>query len=256
MKAVSVLRTLAESSEPLPLGRLASDLGLPKSSLHDVCSTLVESSLVEKDSDGRYQLGVLVVELARQHLSNMDLVGNFLKLCRTFDLNEAIVLSVLNGPDVVYVACVNADRPLAVRYQIGMRLPAAFTASGKAILATKNDDDVRALLGGGVSSLINPGTSKSADELVAELALIRERGYSIDDEETAIGMICFGAPIVQGRSEECHAAIAVSMVKSSVRPIPPEIPGDVRRLAASLSISLGAASGWRHQDAALTIPTD
>ena len=254
-KAVAVLRDLASSGEPVTLARLALDLNLPKSSLHDVCTTLVESGLVEKDGGGGYLLGPFVVELARQYLSSTDLVGNFLSLCRSLELNEAIVLSVLNGTDVVYVACVNADRPLAIRYQIGMRLPAAFTASGKAILATKSDAEVRSLLGVGIDSLVHPGTSKSTVDLLAELALIRERGYSIDDEETAVGMICLGAPVVQGRSEECHAAVAISMVKSSSRPIPREVPDEVRRIAAMLSTNLGAATGWRTGDTAASGPS-
>jgi len=243
-KAVEVLRTLASSDDPMPLSRLAAQLALPKSSLHNVCTSLVEAGLLEKDEAGRYSLGMFVVELARQRLGRMDVVGNFLKICGDLALNEAIVLSVLNGPDVVYVACVNADRPLGVRYQIGMRLPAAFTASGKAMLATRSDDMVRDLLGPAVDSLVHPGTRKSTDVLLDELHETRERQYSIDDEETAIGMICLGAPVFQGRVGDCCGAIAISMVKSAVYPLPTHIAAEVRHLAKRLSESLGYTGGW------------
>lgn len=244
-RAAAVLRLLADSDGPLPLSALASRLGLAKSSLHNLCSTLVEEGLLEKDGANRYSLGLYLVELARQRLAGMDLVSQFLKICHELDLNETIVLSVLRGPDVVYVACVNADRPLAVRYQIGMRLPAGLTASGKAILATYADAEVRSLVGARIENLVHPGTDKSVSTLLAELHEIRDRGYSVDDEETAAGMICYGAPIFDGRTGACCGAVAISCVKSAMFPVGAHVSDDIVRLANDISKSLGASAELR-----------
>jgi DNA-binding IclR family transcriptional regulator len=244
-KAALVLDALASSSEPLTFGQLALVVDLPRSSLHNICTTLVDTGFIDRNSDGRYEVGLRIVELARVRLANTDLVGSFMNVCReSSSLNETTVLSVLSGADVVYVAFINADHPLAVRYQIGMRLQACFTASGKAILATLPENRVRHLVGDSVESRLNPATRKSVSQLLEELALARERGFSVDDEETARGMACIGAPIFEGDEKEACGAIAISMVKALSKPFEPELMLEIQRLANMISRRLGAPESW------------
>jgi hypothetical protein len=117
-----------------------------------------------------------------------------------------------------------------------MQLPAAMTASGRAVLATRGDDEVRTILE-------SAGTAPAAVErCLAELASARRVGYAIDDEETTRGMLCFGAAIALGDGEPPRCAIAVSLVKAVAeeRPGYPAVYGDeVLRLARAISYQCG-----------------
>jgi DNA-binding IclR family transcriptional regulator len=242
-RAAAVLEALAGSREPLTFGELAARLQYARSSLHDVCSSLVDAGLVEKTRSGRYGIGLKVVELARRRLNSMEIVSVFQAVCRADGTSaETIVLSVPSGPDVIYVSFIDGHRPLAVKYEIGMRLPAAFTASGKAILATLPMERVRDMLPAQLENTHGIGGRKSLRSLLAELKLTRERGYSIDDEETATGMACIGAPIYMGHSDEAVGAVAISLVKSATDWFESANSDFIRRIAAEISIQLGADS--------------
>jgi DNA-binding IclR family transcriptional regulator len=215
--------------------------------LHDVCSSLVRTGLAEKSPEGRYSVGLKLVELSRQRLASMELVQAFQRVTRTQPQPvETIVLSVLSGLDVVYVSFINGGRPLAVRYEIGMRLPAAFTASGKAILATLPAPAVRDLVG---RRMLNPnacGSRKSIGALLIELDETRRRGVSIDDEETTRGMACIGVPIFAAGRPQAVGAVAVSLVKSATDWYDEHSSAYVRAVAAAVTHELGGdAASWR-----------
>lgn len=204
---------------------------------------LVDTGFVERGADGRFQIGLRIVELARARLASTELVGTFLDTCREIGgIQETLVLGVLSGTEVVYVAVINADRPLAVRYQIGMRLPASSTATGKAILSTLGDPAVKQLFTSSRSESGAGATGPDLDTLLADLEFTRERGYSIDDEETAKGMLCIGVPLFEDSERTARSAIAFSMVKASAKPFSTELTSNLTRLATTISRRLGAPS--------------
>ncbi|MFB9835749.1 IclR family transcriptional regulator [Actinoallomurus acaciae] len=225
-KAAQILDALGASDEPMGFTALAAVSGLPKSSLHNLCASLVATGLVDRLADGRYRLGLRLVELSQKRLADTDIVSQFNEVCEASAWlpDESIVLAVLDGLDSLYLARRLGRKPIAVRYQkVGMRLPAALTATGKSLLSLHDDGYVRKLYAGGsgLQSPFGPMVT-TADELIDELALVRSRGYAIDDGDTVPGMICFGAPIaVPGRKPsaddvESMGAVAFSVVKSTV----------------------------------------
>ncbi|MGH8771566.1 MAG: IclR family transcriptional regulator, partial [Burkholderiales bacterium] len=137
-RAVRLLDILAAAREPLTLAALTSLLQLPKSTTHSLCSTLVQAGLLTRFETGAYHLGSHVMDLAHAYLSRIDLTAEFVKVWDSMAMlpEETIILSVLDGTDVVYLACRNGSRPLGVTFRIGMRLPANCTATGKALLST------------------------------------------------------------------------------------------------------------------------
>lgn len=213
-RAAAVLTALGESEHPLSFSELSRSVALPRSSLHNLCGALVDAELVERSEDGRFQVGWRVVELARSRLRSMSLVRTFLDVVDSDKgIPETIVLSVLRGSDVVYVALVLGSQRVAVRYDVGMRLPAAFTASGKAILSTLDDADVRRLVGRVMDSDLVAAGPKTIEVLLSQLRETRDAGFAIDDEETAHGMICVGFPVYDRSGRHASGAVAVSAIK-------------------------------------------
>jgi DNA-binding IclR family transcriptional regulator len=141
-----------------------------------------------------------------------------------------VVLSVLSGGDSMYVAVRNSARPLGLAFNVGMRLPAHLSGSGKAMLAQMPVADVSRLLADKVGHRLTQKGPRTLETLFKELALSRRRGYSIDDGGVREGVYSFGAP-VYGASGDVAAAVAVCINKAL----------------------LGADRGARHRDAALAV---
>jgi len=216
-RAARMLEELSAAPAGLTLSELARAIGAPKSSCLAVCATLVEAGLLARTPSGAYRLGWKVVPLGRSYLAQSNLVTEFRRVDQELNLlpEDTIVLSLLDGRTVVYVGTRPGLRPVAMHYEIGLRLPAHCTASGKALLAALAGADLAARYADEVFDTLTPHSLTRMPDLTAELARTRQRGYAIDDEETALGMICVGAAIVSPGGRPA-GALSVSMVKATV----------------------------------------
>jgi IclR family transcriptional regulator, blcABC operon repressor len=200
-RALTLLERLAQQREPMSLARLAADLDLPKSSVHGLCKTLLRFGFLRRQDDGAFRIGPGVMPLAEAFVAGTGITQEFNALWSDAAPDETIILSVLNGTDVVYIAARHGQRPLGLAFNVGMTLPAHLAATGKAMLAFHTPAFVRGLFGAAVLPRMNARGPRYAAELLDELQLVRERGYSIDDEGVRAGVRCFGAPVfdVSGR---------------------------------------------------------
>lgn len=217
LKAARLLDEVAASREALGLGELAARLGLPKSSTLGLCTSLTVAGLLKRFDDGSYHLGTHLVDLAHAYLARTDLAKEFaqaLDAIGTFD-EEGAVLAVRDGTDVVYVACRNGSLPVGITYRIGMRLPVSCTATGKALIASLGDAEIRQLFRGARLPRLTTKSCRSITALLEEMRTVRRQGYATDNEETRDGMCCIGVPIVDPDGGPALAAVAVSMLKGS-----------------------------------------
>ncbi|HUG62631.1 MAG TPA: IclR family transcriptional regulator [Methylomirabilota bacterium] len=179
---------------------------------------------------------------ANAFLQNSDLTTEFVGLWDSLDIlrGETITLSVLEGAEVVYIACRNSTSPLGVTFRIGMRLPAPFTATGKAILSAMADEQVRAVMANRWPAPMTSNSVRSLDELLEELAQIRKNGYSLDNGQVQDGMWCFGTPVLNS-ANKVIAGVAVSMLANEIQHNQiGAISNNVRQVANMLSYRLGA----------------
>ena len=123
-RAIQILQALATAARPIKTGELASLLGLPKSSVHGVCSSLLTGGLIERTDSGEYVLGMRLLDFASARLAQYDLAQDFIRIWTRHPqfAQDAAVLSELNGIHVVYLACRNSVHPLGVTFRVGMRL--------------------------------------------------------------------------------------------------------------------------------------
>lgn len=217
LKAARLLDQIAASRDALTLGEIAARLELPKSSTLALCTSLAVSGLLKRYEDGTYHLGTRVVDLAHAYLVRTDVAKEFaqaLDALKVFD-EEGAVLAVRDGTDVVYMACRNGNLPVGVSYRIGMRLPASCTATGKALISTLGDSEVKALYRGKRLPQLTANSCTTVGALLDDLHAIRERGFAMDNEETRDGMCCIGVPIGEPLDGPAIAAVAVSMLKGT-----------------------------------------
>jgi len=244
VRAADLLETLAAGPPTATLASLSRRLALPRSSALAICNTLVHAGLMTRDRDG-YRLGPGVVALSRAYLTQTDLYTEFDRVARELAVlpEETLVLSVRDATDVVYIGRRIGNRPVGVSYQVGLRLPAHCTASGKALLSSLTSEEVRELYGPNARlKSLTPRTITSVSALIRDLGEVSARGYAVDDEETAPGMMCVGAPI-HDRTGRGAGAVAVSMVKAAMTGDALSIiAAEMRRLADRISMALGATA--------------
>jgi IclR family transcriptional regulator, blcABC operon repressor len=231
-RALTLLDRLARGREPMTLARLSSELALPKSSVHGLCTTLVSFGYLRRQADGSFLIGPRVMGLAEAFVAGTDVAQEFNALWGGSGIapEETVLLSVLSGNEALYVAVRNSARPLGLAFNVGMRLPAYLSGSGKAMLAQLPADEVRRRFTGQLSTRLTSKGPRDVESLLKELALTRRRGYSIDDEAVREGVYSFGAAVFDATGDAV-AAVAVCINKAQ----------------------LGSDRGARHRDAALDV---
>ncbi len=231
-RALSLLDRLAQQREPMSLAQLTSELALPKSSVHGLCNTLMSFGYLRRQPDGAFLIGPRVMTLAEAFVSGTDVAQEFSALWANAGAapEETVVLSVLSGTDALYVAVRNSARPLGLAFNVGMRLPAHLSGSGKAMLAFRAPDEVRRIFAADPFTRLTRKGPRDVEALLKELALTRKRGYSVDDETVREGVYSFGAPVFDATGQVV-AGVAVCINKAL----------------------LGADRGDKHRDAVLAV---
>ncbi|MEU5090231.1 IclR family transcriptional regulator [Streptomyces sp. NPDC021356] len=191
-RTVELLELLAARGDrPARLQELADALGAPRSSMYALLQTLVSRGWVRTDVTGSlYGIGIHALLTGTGYLDSDPRVG----LVRPYldeaseALGETIHLGRLDGRDVAYLATRESHEYLRTISRVGRRLPAHAGALGKALLAERADAD----LPDGPYEALTAHTRTGRDALAADLARVRERGYSVDREESVPGIAGFG----------------------------------------------------------------
>ncbi len=242
VRSKRILDVLSAGGKPKGVSDLARQLDLPKSTVHGLCHTLVDLGLLMRVGPSQFAIGPHVLSWANAFEAQSDLTQEFLRIAEDTDLvsKQAINLSILTGREVMYVACRRGTDPLGVSFRPGVRLPAPFTATGKAMMSTMSRDEVEGIFG---NEWPEPWTSHSVpdlESLLRELEETRQRGYSIDDGQLRDAMVCFGAPVFAAGGERAVAGIAIGLLSGEVNDSSiAQVSHAVRSLAQRLSRRLG-----------------
>jgi DNA-binding IclR family transcriptional regulator len=216
-RAGAILDMLAENGGvPAGPSELARRLGLPKSSIANICNALADIGFLRRVGTG-FALGRKVAELGGAYLASVDAVQEFHEASRLLPAGseETVQLAVLDGVEMTYLARHDGQQPVRLTSQIGRRLPATVTATGKAALASLDPRELeRRLAGLGDLPVLTARSHRTLDALRADLDEVRRRGYAIDDEETIEGVVCFGVMIPGRRPGEGPYAASITLLKA------------------------------------------
>jgi DNA-binding IclR family transcriptional regulator len=211
-RTVDVLEALAGASRRLSLADLARALGIPKSSLHAILRTLHRRGWIEADETGtRFQLGIRALLTGAAYV---DTDPDVASMQPTLDwlaerTGETCHLGRLDGADIVYLAKRESRHPIRLYSAVGRRLPAHATALGKAVLAWRSPEEVERLLPTPLPRMTTQ-TITDTDALRADLALIRQRGWAEDHEETMDGIRCWAMTVPTSSPPQDAVSISAS----------------------------------------------
>jgi DNA-binding IclR family transcriptional regulator len=238
-RAAAILDLLAaDAAVAFGPSELARRLALPKSSIANICGALADVGLVRRVGTG-FALGRKLVELGGAYLSAVDLVQEFYEAARQLPTGseETIQLAVLDGLEMTYLARHDGRQPVRLTSQIGRRLPATSTATGKAALATLSDPELEQRMSGmTILPAFTRRSHRTVSDVMRDLAEVRRRGYAIDDEETVEGVVCYGIAIPGRQPGEGPHAASITLLKARATPERvPALVADLQRLSELLS---------------------
>jgi IclR family KDG regulon transcriptional repressor len=209
--AIRLLKAFSEHEVDIGISDLARRLGIAKSTVHRLATTLVSEGLLEQDrNNGKYRLGVALFRLGVLVRRRMDVSNEARPYI--YDLrakiNESVHLAIRDGTEIMYVYNLESTHAIRMRSDLGVRKPVYCTAEGQAILAFQPQEVIDDVIAAGLKPL-TPNTITSAEKFQKALGLVRQRGCAIEDEESEIGMVCVAAPI-RDDSGAVAAAIGIA----------------------------------------------
>jgi len=230
--AAQVLKSFSSTHPTWGVSALASHLGLSTSSIHRLLATLTDEGVLDQDpASGQYRLSLSVFDMAaalptQRSLHEAVLVSMTELRART---GETVQVGVLDGREVVYVERLDSPNTLRVFTELGRRVLAHRTSSGKTILAFLPKAQREAVLTGWELDAPTDHTITDLCVLRKNLAAIRRRGYGENREESEPGVMSVAAPI---RNESGGAVAALSLA------------GPVERMSANVTAYASAVMGF------------
>ena len=210
LRMLLIVEVLAKAGRPMTPTEINAEIGLPKQSIHRLCTTLMEAGFLTRDVDarrlrptGRLQAvssGLLAA--SRSHAAQRRVLQNL-----SAAVGETCNLVAAEEEGMFYIDRVETQWPLRIQLPAGSHVPFHCTASGKMFLASLPEVELESMLAVLALDAHARNTITDVGDMRRELALTRERGYGIDNEEFIDGMIALAASVADPNGR-FHVAVA------------------------------------------------
>lgn len=242
-RAVMVLKCFSEKSRELKLSDVANELGLNKSTVHGIITTLKYHGLIDQNEENqKYRLGLYLLELGNIISNSLDIRKIAAPIINDIcsKIEETVHLGTLDNMEVVYIDKQESNQSMRIFTTIGTRNPAYCTGIGKSMLAYVEPELLIKSLPEKLEK-ITPNTITEKAELLNELNFIRENGYALDNEENIEGLTCIASPIFDHTG--C-AKYAISVSGPTIRMTKDKIAETIK-LVKDSTVEISSRLGYR-----------
>jgi DNA-binding IclR family transcriptional regulator len=250
-RTLRLLRYLAGQPDPVTLERLASAVGLPRSTAYHLLNAMIEEGfVVHLRDEHRYGLGVAAFEVGSGYVRQAPLQRIARRPLATLvdTVKQSAHLAVLHGRDVLYVLEERAPGRPPLVTDVGVRLPAHLTASGRAILAELPAAQVRALYPDRAAFVDRHGVGPTSPSTLRTLrAETRQRGYAVENGEVTPGFSSVAAAVLDHNGHPvAGVAVTYPSPPGAARPVEQPVGEPVDQ-----PLHVGLAAATRHTATAL-----
>lgn len=198
-RGLAVLHLLASRATPVSAGTVARELGFPRSSTYELLTELTQAGFAVHLADQRrWGLGLAAFEVGSAYLRSQPLerLAGPVLVRLAGATGGTAHLGVLHGNETLYLAKERPPRGPTLVTAVGVRLPAALTATGTAILAGLPHAQVRALFPSSDAFVLRTGRGvQTLPALRSRLSLTRRRGWAVEDGEVAPDTASVASPV-------------------------------------------------------------
>lgn len=241
-RGLELLDLIATQSTGATMKWLSAVSGIPLSTCYHLVNTLIAAGYVEKDpSSQAYQLSYKIGYLHNQWHPRHQVPEALTRLATQAmaDLHETTYLAKWEADGVVIQYIAEGNQAVKVRsLYVGYRDHPFLHALGKSVLAQFDAGRLRDYYLSHRPEGRSPHSKVAWEEVHVELALTRDRGYSLDLEEWETGICCIGVPLFQ-YDGTVWGSLAISMPKSRYRPGDHRVIAYLQEEGRMMSESLG-----------------
>lgn len=204
-KAIKILECFSIEEPELGITQISNKLGIYKSSVHNIITTLESYGYIEKNlSNDKYRLGLKMLQfsyiISNQIGFRYSVHPYLQEIAKEF--SESCYFAIPNDLSVLYLDAAYPMGMVAFRTVVGDRAPLYCTGIGKAMLAYMDDKAIETVKARGFEKFTE-NTICSEEEYHRELSTIKQQGYSIDNMEHEYGVKCVGVPIFSHDGSVC-----------------------------------------------------
>jgi len=249
VRVIQILDLLAGSGA-LGVRAIAQKLQLPVGSVHRLLIDLAEENVVERTAEGSWELSYRLLAITDKQFEGVRFPRLAHPYCEAMAeaTRETVNVNAISGQWCVCIDKVRGGPGMQLDWPIGQRAPLYCGGSAKSILAFMDEVARERVLAQPLKAF-TANTIIDPVALRAELQVIRDRGYSIDNQEMVTGVYCVGMPIVD-RVGRPVGAISISGPS-------PKVPGPelaplvemLNEATSKVSRRLGYAGPWPPQPA-------
>jgi len=203
LKAIKILNLFNTAEPRLSLAEISRRLGMPKSTAHNLVTTLLSAGYIEKVDGDEYALGTAPLSLTQNIRVCVEVRDPAAPLLRNLadSTRESVYLTVREQDTALYIYAIESPRRLMARSAVGEYSPLHCTSVGKAILAFLPEEEVNDIISREGLPAFTANTITDPNSLKEELIETRMRGYSVDRAEHELNTYCIGAPIFSRNGE-------------------------------------------------------
>lgn len=209
-RALLILETLGQHPQGIGVTEIGQSVGLHKSTVHRLLSTLMNIGYVEQDKDTeRYHPGIKILGLGLKVLNNLDFRREAIPYMKELvELSrETVQLAVLDSGEVVIVE--RDHSPETIIVNLGLRVDVHCSAEGKVLLAYLPPEEIKRMMNKRPLIQYTVNTITDLNNIMAHLDKVRNQGYAINAEELAEGLRSVAAPVFD-HTGRAIAALSIS----------------------------------------------
>lgn len=247
LRTLRILEILGESDRAMSATEINSHLGLPKQTVHRLCTTLEREGFLARQPNSKKffparrlrGLGLGLLHNSRSHIERHQILMDVSR-----EVRETVNFVVPTDGGMSYLDRIETDWAFRIQLPIGSNVPFHCTASGKCFMASLAPKARARFVAALPLEPMTPATHRDRDALLEELAVIAKQGYSLDREEFVEGMVAIAVPIRDAKNRfvaalAFHGPTQRVSVESAIDKL-----GCLRDAAARLSVAImGAGEG-------------
>ena len=200
-KTIKILDCLSDAERSLGVTEISSLLSIPKSTLHRILTTLLNHSIVTRDSDtSKYRLGIQILKYANSFYDSFDFrqySKNILKaVC--METNLTTFLCIWQDGKGIYIDSVVPSHNSHAHHlfvKVGKIMPFHCAASAKVLLAYQTPKEISRIITNNQFRKYTSKTITDPDMLKKHLQTVKLQNFAVCDEELEVGIRAISVPI-------------------------------------------------------------